>query len=113
MTFESGVAQDQSVAGRTLAIVQRERGHDDTVFTRAPGDLDVVQAVTAIPERLYAGIGSGRVEPFAELGLTWDHELFAAFAVEPAHAAQMGREVAFLDEVGERRLQDCRRRIAR
>ena len=53
-------------------------------------------------------VGS-RLEPFAELGLTSDHEVFAPLVVEPAHAAEMGREVAFLDEIGESRLQDSRR----
>ena len=53
--------------------------------------------------------GGRRLQPFAEFGLTRDHEVFAPLSVEPAHAAQMRREVAFLDEIGQRRLQNSRR----
>ena len=52
--FEGGIAEDQSVARGALAIVQGKRGHNHAVFARSPGDFDIVEARTAIPERLNA-----------------------------------------------------------
>ena len=52
--LERSIAEDQSVARGALAIVQGKRGHNHAVFARAPGDFDIVEARTAIPERLNA-----------------------------------------------------------
>ena len=78
----------------------------------AAATTTIVEAHPQRADDLDAGIGRSKRQPVAEAGLGELQKYVATGGIDPPHAPEVGAQVAPLDEIGERRLQEERRELA-
>lgn len=104
-------AEQQTMLGLLIAVVDRDRLDVDAVGEGRGRDGSIVPGRPEGREDLHAGIVRRHRDPSRKPFPAEIQEDRLTTGIEPAHALQMRGEVALLDEVGQRRLQEKGREL--